>query len=47
LFSAGYYKRWKWSPIKSRKLVLDVINWGMSADSGTNIAVQILPTKSS
>ncbi len=26
LFSAGYYKRWKWSIFKSRKLVLDVIN---------------------
>jgi len=26
LFSAGYYKRWKWSIFKSRKLVFDVIN---------------------
>eukprot|EP00270_Netrium_digitus_P008504 TRINITY_DN254_c0_g1_i1.p1 TRINITY_DN254_c0_g1~~TRINITY_DN254_c0_g1_i1.p1 ORF type:complete len:338 (+),score=73.46 TRINITY_DN254_c0_g1_i1:52-1065(+) len=24
--TAVYYKRWKWSPLKSRKLVLDVIN---------------------
>jgi hypothetical protein len=31
LFQVGHYKRWKWAPIKSRKLVLDVVNWsGMS-----------------
>ena len=26
LFQAGYYKRWKWAPIKSRKLVIDAVN---------------------
>jgi len=26
LFQAGYYKRWKWAPIKSRRLVIDAIN---------------------
>nr|UER43492.1 cytochrome C1 family protein [Viscum album] len=26
LLSAGYYRRWKWSLFKSRKLVLDVVN---------------------
>jgi len=26
LVTAVYYKRWKWAPIKSRKIVLDVIN---------------------
>ncbi len=34
LFSAGYYKRWKWSPIKSRKLVLDVIKSRNGKDDG-------------
>eukprot|EP00803_Ostreobium_quekettii_P004713 evm.model.scf_819.8 EVM.evm.TU.scf_819.8 scf_819:59204-61407(+) len=23
---AGYYKRWKWAPLKSRKVVVDVVN---------------------
>jgi len=23
---AGYYKRWKWAPLKSRKLVVDAVN---------------------
>lgn len=26
LLQAGYYKRWKWAPIKSRRLVFDVVN---------------------
>lgn len=26
LLQAGYYKRWKWAPVKSRRVVLDVIN---------------------
>lgn len=26
LCTAGYFKRWKWSPLKSRKIVLDVVN---------------------
>ncbi|KAH9544487.1 hypothetical protein CY35_13G123400 [Sphagnum magellanicum] len=26
LFQVGHYKRWKWAPIKSRKLVFDVVN---------------------
>lgn len=26
LLQAGFYRRWKWSPFKSRKLVLDVVN---------------------
>ena len=25
-FQAGYYKRWKWAPIKSRKLIIDAVN---------------------
>ena len=24
--SAAYYKRWKWSPIKSRRVVVDALN---------------------
>lgn len=26
LLQAVYYKRWRWAPLKSRKLVLDVVN---------------------
>uniref|UniRef100_A0A0D6R8Q5 Cytochrome c domain-containing protein n=1 Tax=Araucaria cunninghamii TaxID=56994 RepID=A0A0D6R8Q5_ARACU len=26
LLQAGFYRRWKWAPIKSRKLVMDVVN---------------------
>ena len=24
--TAAYYKRWKWAPLKSRRLVLDAVN---------------------
>jgi ubiquinol-cytochrome c reductase cytochrome c1 subunit len=24
--TAAFYKRWKWSPIKSRKIILDVVH---------------------
>ena len=24
--TAAYYKRWKWSPIKSRRVILDALN---------------------
>ena len=26
LVTAAYYKRWKWAPIKSRRVVVDVVN---------------------
>eukprot|EP00250_Pteridium_aquilinum_P026428 c32997_g1_i1 orf=182-1120(+) len=26
LLQAGYYKRWKWAPVKSRRVIVDVIN---------------------
>lgn len=26
LLTAGYYKRWKWAPLKSRKVIVDAIN---------------------
>ncbi|KAH7295469.1 hypothetical protein KP509_27G049600 [Ceratopteris richardii] len=26
LIQAGYYKRWKWAPVKSRRVIVDVIN---------------------
>ena len=26
LLTAGYYKRWKWAPLKSRKLIVDAIH---------------------
>jgi len=26
LFAAVYYKRWKWAPLKSRRIVVDVVN---------------------
>ncbi|GBG93451.1 hypothetical protein CBR_g70554 [Chara braunii] len=26
LLTAGYYRRWKWAPLKSRRIVLDVVN---------------------
>jgi ubiquinol-cytochrome c reductase cytochrome c1 subunit len=26
LFQAAYFKRWKWAPIKSRKVVVDAVN---------------------
>ena len=26
LCTAGYFKRWKWAPLKSRKIILDVVN---------------------
>ncbi|MCO5570115.1 hypothetical protein L7F22_023831 [Adiantum nelumboides] len=26
LLQAGYYKRWKWAPIKSRRVIVDVVN---------------------
>jgi len=29
LLQAAYYPRMKWSVLKSRKLVLDVVNWGL------------------
>ena len=25
-FQAAYYKRWKWAPIKSRRIVIDAVN---------------------
>ena len=24
--SAAYYKRWKWAPVKSRRVVIDAVN---------------------
>lgn len=26
LLTAAYYKRWKWAPIKSRRVVVDALN---------------------
>eukprot|EP00957_Ditylum_brightwellii_P068543 5204070-Ditylum_brightwellii.AAC.1 len=26
LFASVYYKRWKWAPLKSRRVVVDVVN---------------------
>jgi ubiquinol-cytochrome c reductase cytochrome c1 subunit len=26
LLQAGFYRRWKWAPVKSRKMILDVVN---------------------
>lgn len=26
LLTAGYYKRWKWAPLKSRKVIVDAVN---------------------
>ena len=26
VFQAAYYKRWRWAPLKSRRIISDVVN---------------------